>query len=482
MPDIRYVCLSDLHFGAESSILTCLDPARLEPDPHRTSTVMHALVDGLAELIGANEGNQKPKLILCGDILELALATDNIAAMVFERFVELVFTKDGRLFDDTVYFVPGNHDHHLWEAARERQYADYVRRRPPEQDLEIPWHTSRMFTEDDEHPVDAELLTALVRRRPHLSDVTVRAVYPNLGLRTADNSRALIVHHGHFVEGMYRLMSTLKDLVFPGRPTPRQVWEWEAENFAWIDFFWSTLGRSGEVGEDVGLIYASLNSRKRMEELAHNLALGIAGRHRRGKPAALRWVEGQLLDIVLKQAVRRIGNLERSSPSAPSAKVLDGLHTYLQGPVLNQLHAEYDGRELPEQLTFVFGHTHKPFEQTLKPAGFRRPVSIHNTGGWVVDSPRTTPLQGGAAVLVDEDLNAVSLRVYNQAEDPSAYRVGLKQLDGDNELSRRLEELVKPDREPWAGLSEQAAKLVGERHAELAMFLGEPLSGAPSPA
>lgn len=474
MPDIRYVCLSDLHFGAESSILTCLDRARLEPDPHQTSTVMRGLVDGLAELIGANESDAKPKLILLGDIMELALATDNVASMVFERFIELVYTPDGNLFDDTIYYVPGNHDHHLWEAARERQYADYVRRRPLDQDLEIPWHTSRMMTEEDPHPVEAELLTALMQRRSHLEGVRVRAVYPNLSLRAGD--RCLVVHHGHFVESMYRLMSTLKDMVFPDRPKRHQIWEWEAENFAWIDFFWSTLGRSGEVGEDVGLIYASMHSQEKMGELAHNLAMGLAARSKR--PAPVKWLEGQVLDLVLRQVVKRFGRLERSAPGAPSAKVLAGLRGYLGVPLLNQLHAEFDGREMPKDVTFVFGHTHKPFQMALDQPEYARPVSVYNTGGWVVDSPKTAPLQGGAAILVDEDLNAASLRVYNQAEDPSAYRVGLSRIDGpaDNPLYDRLNAMIDPARHPWKGLSEEAAQLVRERHEELAAFLGESAS------
>ena len=96
MPDIRYVILSDLHFGAENSILTCLKPDSVEPDPHQASAVMTSLVDCLAELISKNEGPGKPQLILCGDILELALATDNVAAMVFERFVELMLTSSRR--------------------------------------------------------------------------------------------------------------------------------------------------------------------------------------------------------------------------------------------------------------------------------------------------------------------------------------------------------------------------------------------------
>ncbi len=41
-----------------------------------------------------------------------------------------------------------------------------------------------------------------------------------------------------------------------------KIWEIEKENFAWIDFFWSTLGRSGNMGSDVELIYEKLYEKK----------------------------------------------------------------------------------------------------------------------------------------------------------------------------------------------------------------------------
>src|SRR5205807_8784895 len=63
-------------------------------------------------------------------------------------------------------------------------------------------------------------------------------------------------------------------------------------------------------------------------------------------------------------------------------------------------------------------------ELALKPAGYHRPLWIYNTGGWVVDSLKPAPLQGGAVILIDEALNVASLRVYNQAADASSYRVG----------------------------------------------------------
>ena len=65
--------------------------------------------------------------------------------------------------------------------------------------------------------------------------------------------------HGHFTESIYKLMSQLRDILYPGQRQSlfEDIDRLEEENFAWIDFFWSTLGRSGQVGTDMGLIYAT---------------------------------------------------------------------------------------------------------------------------------------------------------------------------------------------------------------------------------
>jgi metallophosphoesterase superfamily enzyme len=110
MPDIRYVCLSDMHLGEEDSLLTNLKTASTDPDPSQVSPVLKQLAECLNALISRNETQIKPTLILNGDILELALTTDNQAAMVFERFIELVMAPNGKLFEKVIY-IPGNHDH-----------------------------------------------------------------------------------------------------------------------------------------------------------------------------------------------------------------------------------------------------------------------------------------------------------------------------------------------------------------------------------
>src|SRR2546423_11673331 len=167
MPDIRYVCLSDLHFGAENSLLTHVPVGGTTVDPFRPSPCLEAFVDCLADLIGRNGNNaSRPELILNGDILELALATDNQAAMTFERFLELAFEKH-QLFSG-VRFLPGNHDHHLWETAREKQYAGYVATVDPDAALSPPWHSTRMrqLTASD-RSIESDLIAALMKRNGH---------------------------------------------------------------------------------------------------------------------------------------------------------------------------------------------------------------------------------------------------------------------------------------------------------------------------
>ena len=136
MADVRYVCLSDMHLGEEDSILTNLKTASTDVDPFEPSPVMKQLVECLRALI-PDEQKKKPTLILNGDILEMALTTTNVAAMVFERFLELVMPPGRELFEN-IFYIPGNHDHHIWELARETQYVKHISKPEVKKHLPIP--------------------------------------------------------------------------------------------------------------------------------------------------------------------------------------------------------------------------------------------------------------------------------------------------------------------------------------------------------
>ncbi|HTK11263.1 MAG TPA: metallophosphoesterase, partial [Ktedonobacteraceae bacterium] len=266
MPDIRYVCLSDMHLGADKSVLTNIRANSIETDPTVPSPTLIQLVACLRELLAHNESQEKPILVLNGDILEMALTETNKAAMVFERFIELIFPKDGEpLFAENILYIPGNHDHHIWESARETQYVNFICRIQAGEQLEIPWHTTKMFAPDF---VREYFLTNLIQRYPHLTNVVVNVIYPNYALLSSDGQRCVIFNHGHYVEPLYSLMSTLNTMIFPERETPKVIRDLEAENFAWVDFFWSTMGRSGgDVGQNIGLLYDKLQDKRQLEKL-----------------------------------------------------------------------------------------------------------------------------------------------------------------------------------------------------------------------
>jgi len=467
MPDIRYVCLSDMHLGEEDSLLTNLKEAGTDTDPTGASPVMRQLVECLKYLISKNENKKKPALILNGDILELALATTNEAAMVFERFMELIMPSNGELFEKIIY-IPGNHDHHLWELARETQYVNYLKQIEPGKHLNIPWHTTNIFVEDDPNPVPTYFLTKLVQRFSHLKDFVITVAYPNFGLLGEDSRKCVIFHHGHFIESLYQLMSILRTQLFPDRERPGQVWEIEGENFAWIDFFWSTMGRSGEAGQDIELIYEKMRDREELKNLLSDLVDNLDKQY--NLPGWDR-LTNKSIEWLLHKGVDKIAWAERSKTDRPLSKDAErGLWAYMNGPLKQQILTECK-QNMPSDVTFVFGHTHKPFQEDMNFRGYPKWVNVYNSGGWVVETVEAQPLHGGAVILIDEDLNATSLQMYNETDREAEYSVRVEEAihtgERVNPLHRRMRGLVNPSKEPWKTFRDIVARSVRIRAQNL---------------
>jgi hypothetical protein len=163
--------------------------------------------------------------------------------------------------------------------------------------------------------------------------------------------------------------------------------------------------------------------------------------------------------------VSRVATSERGTPTvALTAAGRAGLRSYLEGPVRGQLRQQLG--HVPEEVTFVYGHTHKPFVDQWSVPGFPAPVYIANTGGWVVDTATPAPVQAGVAVLVNENLDAASLQFYRQSPESAPVPVQLLPPAGGqpsawhSELAARID----PAAAPWATISESAAELVAQRH------------------
>ena len=448
-----------MHLAADNSVLTRIQPGSIDTDTSQPDPVLIQLVACLRELIAHNESKEKPILVLNGDILELALAETNEAAMVFERFIELIFPENGEaLFDKNIIYLPGNHDHHIWEIARETQYVNFISNIPTNAKLEIPWHTTKMFSPD---LVPGYFLTNLIQRYPQLKDAVFNIIYPNYALVGNDGQKCVIFSHGHYIESLYSLMSTLNAMIFPNSPEPKVVYDLEADNFAWLDFFWSTMARSGEVGHNIGLLYDKLQDKEQLGKLITNLSASLVKQY-----SPLKFAEGietKVLASILGFILGGVADREKQQPALLSPDAEHGLHWFIEKMMLEQIRTE-NKQNIPADITFIFGHTHKPFSQEMNFTGYPASMNVYNSGGWVADTVQPSPIHGAAVILVDEALQTVSLRMYNQAVTDAEYTVRVEESTRQGATRSpfydRISALVDPASEPWKSFSAAVAEAV----------------------
>jgi hypothetical protein len=466
VPDIRYVCISDLHLGASNSVLTHLDAAGAHaagPAP-----LLEAVLDGLRALVASSGTPTPPTLVIHGDLFEMALTSVEVAAASFAEMVLIGWgDASGPLFAAEAVFVPGNHDHHMWELMREHDFeADLGSTLAG---LKPMRHVTPMLpgprrSQDREPLVEALARLALAGR--DVAAPSFQVVYPNLGLVDATGQRAVVVTHGHYLEPMYRAMSYLHDVVNPSRPSELTADEVEADNWAWIDFFWSTMGRSGEAGDaEVPVLYELMRTESAVDAIVDRALDDVLPRTR----SPIRAAERLVLRRVAQRAVGHVERRERLRPGLLSPQATLGLDTYLAGPVQRQLQAEVG--HVPARVDLVFGHTHKPFATASRHTGYVEKVITHNTGGWVVDSVEPEPVKGAAITLISDELEVVDLCVYRQHAGARRPPVTVMAVPGAPDEPTPLRDWLvaeldaRPD--PWTRTASVAADTVHERQRQL---------------
>jgi UDP-2,3-diacylglucosamine pyrophosphatase LpxH len=464
MTDIRYLVVSDLHLGADNSVLTKLHPDTLVADPSCPSDVLVALVETLRTVVRANHG-PPPTLVLLGDVIELALGAQSTSATVFSQFVSLLLTGDTPVCLPRMLYVPGNHDHHLWELAREQTYDAHLAALPADAPVPDARHTTPLFPTTDDDLAESTLLTTLARRASGRADARVVAAYPNVGLTAPDGDRTVLASHGHYLEPIARLPSTMRTLLFPGSAPPIDVERLEEENFAWVDFFWGTLGQSGQMGSDVGVIYDLMQRESALRALGRTVGGRLTGP--RSNRDLLGWLRRAALQRALAAGALRLVKTERRSAEVSlSPKGLRGVENYVRGPVRYQLFDE--GRRPGAHTTFLFGHTHKPFEMHLDTTAFPGGIDLVNTGGWVVEQVEPSAAHGAAVVVIDEHLELASLRMYDQV--PPAGRPGVRVVPGGSRpagLHTRIDALIDPAASPWSTFTTAVSEAIADRHTRL---------------
>ena len=412
---VRYVVLSDLHLGAAYSLLTATD-ADGRADPSTPSPVATALAAGLRTVLADTRGAEPPTLVLLGDVFDLSFAPAQAAMMAFQQLVVAFFGDDTPLFAPTILYVPGNHDHREWRVMRDAMFLDQVREQRGTELPDRPAATPLLGPY-----LDCQIATALVQNALGSRQYRVDSGYPNIAYAAAD--RCVVMHHGHFAEATYRVTSQLLARL-RNVPETTNIDELERINGPWIDFLWSSFGdQGGDLTADVDTLYESMldaDATHRLIEQASSVLLqtlaAAAGIHASTKIGTHGFdvTVGGAVTAALDATLGRMAETERlSTVAALSPSGSASLRWYLEGPVRAQIESVTWPHGTPTAHSFIFGHTHKPFQDQLIASGYVDAVQIWNTGGWVVDHPTTSPVQGASAVLVDDEANVAALRLFN---------------------------------------------------------------------
>jgi len=350
---------------------------------------------------------------------------------------------------------------YLWELARETQYVKFIKDKSPTDILKEPWHNTKIFIENYPKAPPSFYLNTLVKMLDHLKDdkrkeagkepFKVTVAYPNFGLISEDCQRSVLFSHGHYIEPLYHLMSRLRVELLGGE-MPDEIWEIEGENFAWVDFFWSAMGRSKGAGQEIERIYERMLNKEGRGQLAVMLARAIAPH------VGYDWTDSaevKMMAPAINALIEKALKLEKTETGDEplSEKARKGLDDYMMGPLANQQRGE---RFIAPDVTFVFGHTHKPFVETKDFTGYTKPVALYNTGGWIVETVVRNTQHGGSIVLIDEALTTVSLDVYRENELRSGSLVEVRATGAGQQSAfcSRIKGLVDEERKFWDGFSD----------------------------
>lgn len=392
-------------------------------DPTVTSRTTAAFGDAMQATLTALSGNDPHDLVILGDALDLSLAPPQVAAGVFEGFVARL---PPQMLAGRMSFLPGNHDHALWTAQR---FADGAGAPAGA----AHWaHVTPAFAD----PATRNGSATLNALMPQGAGPVV-SYYPNQGLGpVADGGerRAVVLHHGHFIESAYKLMTGALTML-SGQPAPPMTAEsLETVNGAWIDFAWSTFGDTGPLGRQVALAEERLVTGGGAHGMQDRLAAALARMLQSSLPLphAAR-VSDTLMELargLVDGFVGSYSEMERFSYDAYLSRAsTQGLCAYIDHVVADQMRQELGAQAGEARLTFVFGHTHKPFADAVVAQSFARPVTVYNTGGWVLDTALLSTVEGAALAFVDERMNTALLTLYSLDGDGVLQRAAVSSAD-----------------------------------------------------
>ena len=361
--------------------------------------------------------------------------------------------------DPCVLATAGNHDHAFWTDARLGLEID--------PDLpEALTHATPAFAPT--FAAQSRMLQAVLTKAGFQSQ---DFRYPNIGV--ANENRTVVLHHGHFAEAEYIAISHLIDVLRTGPARDLTVADIAAENGGWIDFLWPSISQTGQSqgASDAYQMMLTPSGFRRIsarfgEVLTEVIgeALPMSGNIQLRE--AIRMATRMGLDATLGR-FRDTSRFYETAALSPGGR--DELETYLSGAIARQL-VEEQG-DMPHDLTFVFGHTHKPFSDRMAISNYPTPVKVHNLGGWTLNGPRLDNREGASMVLIDDAMNVAQVKLFSTPQDGVIDPPSVSMLDDHcgaaSAFKAEIEAWLETSAKEWTALTDAAIQSYGRIQAKL---------------
>lgn len=413
---LRYIVISDLHLGEEESLLT--------PPKGKSYSLVEAFSDCLADLVfNFNKEKELPVFIFNGDILGLSFSTYHESLKAFEHFAKAI-TVQNKICDSVVY-IPGNHDHHIWQLAQEEEYQKRLSKRKKGAPIpEMISSTSPLYQDG----FASSFFEAFMSNNQEAAPSEFKIHYPNFLLPSPKSGDPFVLfHHGHFAENTYHFISKAMQALYPELKTPDTLNALEMQNGAWIDFAFSQLGRSGEAGKYFERLMLTLSSEELLKERKNALAENVA-KELNFPYLPFDWMEKILAKRLITNISEKVRSERYRGGTSCSDETMQGLMEYLN-LYCHEILKENGWKN--EQLTFVWSHTHKPFEKIKKTKKIGQ-VNMINTGGWTIP-PATSPTHGASIILINKKNEVQALRIFMDTEDGEKGVFKVSQPEGETE-------------------------------------------------
>jgi len=368
---IKAVVMSDLHLGEETSVLNFfIYDNRGKKVRQRGELVMSKITQELGKIkIGENDGEKIRYLILVGDVFDLSLSTFKEAVENVQIFLKRIC--DSETIEEIIY-LPGNHDHHIWfQIMENRNFVNKIERRES-----LDFFYDRI-TDSDEVLKDTFLNGLMPEGK------TIGVTYPNFELTLGD--RVIVFHHGHFNEQEW----TLTTDIFDEYLKDYDLEELEICNSPLTEMLWYALGQAGRLGAGglVEKIYTGVknNDFKMIEKISEKIFDSIDewdGKKKDGffkdriddmiKKGGTFIVKKLISQFVTKKEHKK-GSVARGM-TLKNKELADGIKRYMDRFI-----------KLDRDYTYVFGHTHKHFQEKGFKDSNNFDHELVNCGGWVIE-------------------------------------------------------------------------------------------------